>query len=123
MTDFIFEDIKRSYYDTKTDIVHLRRNYKGEKELQKLLRHEVKHVIISKTSGRLKNFFNLLWETDLIHYAIVAVLLYIFYFSDLHRCYKLINDFNAIFNPFGYMNISHNLTDLANQTFNFTNLP
>jgi len=52
----IFENIPASFYDNKTNQLHIRTNYKDLYELSEILEHEIQHII--EDSETLKKYDN-----------------------------------------------------------------
>jgi len=71
-----FEDIKRSYYDNKTNEMHLRKELiNNPKELKEVLEHELTHFTLKST------WKNIIFEyNDLFRGALFLILLFLFTF-------------------------------------------
>jgi len=121
MTKFEFVDnLKRSYYDDKKDIIYIRTNYKNHRQLAKILRHEVTHAIITKTvkNKALGKIINILYDfhENLLYYGFGFLIVYLIYNSDLSNClhtFKLLQGTMpnfTIFNPTANITPNFNLT-------------
>jgi hypothetical protein len=103
-----FKDgLNRSYYDTETDTIFLRTNFKHNKEFVKVLQHEITHALLKKT------WLNILYEFRTVFMAIILITITTVwgYYSDvatfrnaLGNCIKLL--------PFNQYGIMQNYTNL-----------
>jgi len=119
MTKFKFIDAKRSYYDDIKDTVYIRKNYKNERQLQKILKHEIAHVIITKTvkNKALGRFINILYDfhENILYYGFGFLIVFLIYNSDLSNCIKATKILQGMTPNFTIFN-----NTLSNISFNLT---
>jgi len=105
----VFEDIGRSYYDNKTNVMHLRRDIIGnEKEIKKVLEHECPHYFLRST------WKNIIYEYNTVFRGILfLVLVFVFLYTiqrwsiyqQLTHCVGLYNNLTHSL-PNQFLNIS-----------------